>query len=63
MKGDKLMDTNKKDSDNSPASNAVSPDSVLTPPTQPMPKSKTQPSTGTKTSPKPVDTKDSDPTQ
>jgi len=32
------MDTNKKDSDNSPASNSIPPKSAFVPPTQPIPK-------------------------
>ena len=38
MKGDVFMDTNKKDSDNSPASNSASPTTGFVPSTQPLPK-------------------------
>lgn len=54
------MDTNKNDSDNSPASSSVSPKEVLTPPTQPLPKGS---KSHGKISTDPKNTKDSDPTQ
>jgi hypothetical protein len=53
------MDKNVNDSDNSPASNSTSPESVLTPPTQPLPKGNNKRTNAAKNV---GSTKDSDPT-